>query len=75
MGVSRTWLDLVDQFYAELQLNDEAQLDEQLEGFKQVSADIDLIWKHNGNHAFLHHLNALFAYQELYVIESQLRRF
>ena len=75
MGVSQTWLSLVELLYEKLQINKEANFEDQLEGFKQVSADIDLIWKHNGNHAFLHHLNALFAYQELYVIESQLRRF
>lgn len=75
MGVSQTWLSLVELLYEKLQINKEADFEDQLEGFKQVSADIDLIWKHNGNHAFLHHLNALFAYQELYVIESQLRRF
>jgi len=75
MGVSQTWLGLVEHYYSELKLSDNADLDEQLKGFKQVSDKIDLIWKYNGNHAFLHHLNALFAYQELYILEQRLGRF
>jgi hypothetical protein len=75
MGVSQTWLGLVEYYYAELDLSEEAGLDDQLTAFKEVSASIDLLWKQNGSHAFLHHLNALFAYQELYVIERSLTRF
>ena len=75
MGVSQTWLGLVEHYYSELKLEGNADLDEQLKGFKQIADKIDQIWKYSGNHAFLHHLNALFAYQELYILEQRLGRF
>ena len=75
MGVSQTWLGLVEYYQYNLELDDDSDLSEQLEGFKQVSADVDIIWEKSGSHAFLHHLNALFAYQELYIIERRRGRF
>ena len=75
MGVSQTWLGLVEYYYNRLELGGDADLSDQLEGFEQVSADVDLVWRQRGSHAFLHHLNALFAYQELYILERRLGRF
>ena len=75
MGVCQTWLGLVEHYYGETGLSEDADLDEQLNAFVQVSSKIDLLWKENGSHAFLHHLNALFAYQELYIVEQRLGRF
>jgi len=75
MGVCQTWLGLVEHYYGELELSEDAALDEQLNAFTKVSEKIDLLWKQNGSHAFLHHLNALFAYQELYITEHRLGRF
>jgi hypothetical protein len=75
MGVSQTWLGLVEYYYDRLEMSDDADLAEQLDGFKQVSANVNLVWERSGNHAFLHHLNALFAYQELYILEHRRGRF
>lgn len=75
MGVSQTWLGLVEHYYEELDLGEETNLEDQLAAFKQVSDSIDLLWEQNGNHAFLHHLNALFAYKELYITGGWLGRF
>lgn len=75
MGVSQTWLGLVEYYYNQLEIEDNMDVETQLNRFKQVSASIDDLWKNTGAHAFLHHLNALFAYQELYIIERRLTRF
>jgi hypothetical protein len=82
MGVSQTWLGLVEYYYKNLENSlenslepDDNDLSEQLESFKQVSAEVDRIWEKSGSHAFLHHLNALFAYQELYILERHRGRF
>jgi len=75
MGVSQTWLNLVEQYYAQLDLSGNESVERQLEGLKTVNSRLDVLWRNYGNHAFLHHLNALFAYQELYIIERKLHRF
>jgi len=75
MGVSQTWLGLVEFYYNQLDSSELNGLDDQLDAFKQVNASIDKTWKNSGSHAFLHHLNALFGYQELYIVERRLMRF
>ena len=75
MGACQTWLGLVELYYDELALSKESDLNERLAGFEKVNEKLNLLWKKNGNHAFLHHLNALFAYQELYIAGGWLGRF
>jgi len=76
MGVSQTWLSLVEQYFVELQPSGErTTLAKQDEIFKQINDKIDKLWESNGSHAFLHHLNALFGYQELYIWERKHLRF
>lgn len=75
MGASQTWLGLVERYYNEMEVDADAGLEEQLEAFEQVNIELNKLWKYNGSHAFLHHLNALFAYQELYILERRLGNF
>lgn len=65
MGVSETWLDLIEQVAIESRLDAMQDLPTLLEGYGKVSATIDEIWKWHGKHAFLHHLNAVFGYQPM----------
>jgi hypothetical protein len=74
-GASETWLSLVDEFYRKQQLIDTLDVEQQVEVFKDINDKINKIWEQKGHHAFLHHLNALFDYQELYIIERRLKRF
>jgi hypothetical protein len=62
MGASRMWLDLVSTQAA-------AHADEPdlVQRYELVEQDIDRLWAHNGQHAVLHHINALFAYQPLLI--------
>ncbi|MGR9107588.1 MAG: hypothetical protein ACU843_11720 [Gammaproteobacteria bacterium] len=62
MGASRMWLDLVGTLAATH--TDEPDL---VQRYVLVEKDIDLLWAENGQHAFLHHLDALFGYQPLLI--------
>ena len=57
MGVSQMWLNLVES----LALN--RQDTNVLERYDDVHAELTKLWIDNGQHAWLHHLNALYAYQ------------
>lgn len=76
MGVSRSWLELVSMF-AE-QRPDVASPDtvSNLQTlYAEVNEKISQTWKNEGNHAYFHHLNAVYGYQPLYVWEKNLRTF
>ena len=60
MGASQMWLDLVTEF-AKQQDSDFSKI----ELYKEVQNQITEIWQEQGGHAWLHHLNALYAYQPL----------
>jgi hypothetical protein len=62
MGASRMWLDLVGMLAASHA--DEPDL---VHRYELVEHDLDQLWAQNGQHAFLHHLDALFAYQPLLI--------
>lgn len=63
MGVSATWLELINQ--QTRQSNKEHDLDRLLVKYQDVNNKINRIWYEEGNHAFIHHLNALFGYEPL----------
>ena len=50
-------------------------LDEALGIYEQVHATIEQMWQEEGQHAFLHHLNAIFGYEPLMVREKRLMNF
>jgi hypothetical protein len=62
MGASRMWLDLVSEL---------ASREHSVGGveakYKKVQEDITEIWREDGQHAVLHHLNAIYAYQPLLI--------
>lgn len=68
MGVSQSWLALIDQFTATNRINVKTSpLDEIVEYYGNVSERIDEYWNDNGGHAYIHHLSALFAYRPIQV--------
>jgi len=75
MGVSQTWLKLVDEYVQQTSEEDGQDVAAQVERFKEINEKINSVWEQKGEHAFLHHLNALFGYQELYIIERRRTRF
>lgn len=62
MGASRMWLDMVGEL-ADAHA-DEADLERR---YEIVQQDLNNIWASQGQHAILHHLSALFAYQPLLI--------
>jgi hypothetical protein len=76
MGVSRTWLSLIDEVSKEtLKGRTPSNLDELLDGYRKVNQVIEEKWRDEGGHAFLHHLNAIFGYEPVVVYEKRLTNF
>ena len=66
MGVSETWLSLLGQVAADLPAGlDPHRPEPLLDAYRQVNETVDVIWRQHGQHAFLHHLNAVFGYRPL----------
>lgn len=62
MGASRMWLDLVSEL-----ASDESDIDDLEARYRKVQDDLTGIWREEGQHAVLHHLNAVYAYQPLLI--------
>lgn len=75
MGVSQSWLNLVEEYVTQTDKENSQDMSAQVEQFREISNKIDAVWEQKGGHAFLHHLNALFGYKELYIVERRLTRF
>lgn len=91
MGISAHWLRLIDEVnHATLQTNPPAAapsapstndkataqtLPSLLAHYGAVTATVDALWRDQGQHAYLHHLNAVFGYQPLVIREENLKRF
>ncbi len=76
MGVSELWLTLVTQI-AEGQESHglPATLRGKLELYRTVDQEVQTLWHHEGGHALLHHLNAIFQYEPLMVNRKESMRF
>jgi len=74
-GASQTWLHLIDEYYQQERPEEVLELTGQVALFKKLNDKINQVWEQKGHHAFLHHLNALFGYQELYILDRRLMHF
>lgn len=71
MGVSQLWLELIREI-------EQAGADwpEELEArYAAIGEELDELWLHQGGHALLHHLSAVFGYREVQVIRREPMRF
>jgi len=76
MGASQTWLDLISAIAdGEPQLEDSSAFAELDQRYAEINASITTLWQKEGRHAFLHHLNALFGYEPIVIIEKRYMRF
>lgn len=76
MGASEMWLRLIDEHARRLgESNTPRTLDEAAALYETINGGVTLAWRKEGEHAFLHHLNALFGYEEIEITEKRLRRF
>ena len=65
MGVSSMWLQLIDQQVDDN--NQQTDIDKLLDQYRQANNNITRLWRSEAQHAFLHHLNAIFGYEEILI--------
>jgi hypothetical protein len=75
MGVSQSWLRLIGEVKAQRPVPDRASAAEISQYYLGVHEEISALWREHGQHAYLHHLNAVFGYQLLIIRETNLKRF
>ena len=76
MGVSRMWLAMIEEMVRQNPMPDNFTSTDQLEDYyRGISESINKIWHEEGNHAFLHHLRALFGYEPVVIYEQRVLRF
>lgn len=77
MGASRMWLDLIAG--TDEGMPQDPPATSGFEGLEHryagINASITALWQNEGRHAFLHHLNALFGYEPILIIEKRPMRF
>lgn len=72
MGVSRTWLELIELQSAKVEKTEDLSSFEDLKAeYTRINAAIDQLWQREGGHAFLHHLNAIFGYVPVQFYEKR----
>jgi len=76
MGASQMWLQLITETVADMPTPSAAlSLDQNEQLYKEVNATLTSLWEINGQHAFLHHLNALFGYNPIIFSEKRMLTF
>jgi hypothetical protein len=75
MGVSRMWLGMVEQVSRESGIADDPTVGQLLVHYGQVNRQVTRIWRKEGYHALLHHLNAIYGYEALEYWEKHLKSF
>ena len=65
MGVSATWLGLIDDFMPDAPATTDLQ--ELIQQYRQVHERITAMWRREGQHAFIHHLSAIFGYEPVMI--------
>ncbi len=66
MGVSMTWLSLLEDVVPQ-SVNDEMDIDSMIAAYGDAEDQVNELWTEYGQHAFLHHLNAVFGYESLLI--------
>ena len=75
MGVSQSWLRLIAEVKTSRPQSETVSLDALLAYYRDINDEVSTLWRENGQHAYLHHLNAVFGYQLLIIRETNLKRF
>jgi hypothetical protein len=75
MGVSRMWLEMIDQVSQEIGIAGSPTLGQLLAHYQRVNDEVTHIWQHEGYHALLHHLNAIFGYEAMVYWEKRWKAF
>lgn len=71
MGSSALWLGLISE-YVEYDPDYSGSVSALLEKYREAERKITLMWRNDGQHALLHHLNAIFGYTPI-LIRKEMR--
>lgn len=75
MGVSRMWLAMIEELSRAEGATDAVESERLLDHYRAVNRRLTAIWQQEGQHALLHHLNAIFGYEPLMLRETRWRAF
>lgn len=75
MGVSRMWLEMIDQVSKKVGFSDAPTCERLLEHYETVNVEVTHIWQNESYHALLHHLNAIFGYEAMIFSEKSWKSF
>ena len=75
MGVSRMWLEMINQFSVEIGTTDPTRLDSLITHYTTVNAEVTKTWQEEAYHALLHHLNAIYGYRPMIYWEKRIKTF
>lgn len=76
MGASQMWLNLISETIAGMPNSYRPLSIEEYEArYEEANAVITELWRKKGQHAFLHHLSALFGYQEIIFYDKRMLKF
>jgi hypothetical protein len=75
MGTSTAWLMQVQAISLETGLPESATYPQLRDHYRRVSATINAQWRDFGQHAYFHHINAIYGYQPVRIRSNDLRRF
>jgi len=75
MGVSQAWLLLVQELSAPTLPSGDVSYQELVAHYRDVDEQVNTQWRDSGQHAYLHHLSAIFGYQPIRIRSSELTTF
>jgi hypothetical protein len=76
VGASQMWLNLISEAIADMpNPYRPLSLEENEDQYKEANITISKLWQEKGQHAFLHHLSALFGYQEIIFYDKRMLKF
>ena len=75
MGVSQSWLMMIQELSDEPALAGTVSYEDLLEHYREVDARLTEQWRDYGQHAYLHHLSAVFGYEPIRLRTYEMRRF
>lgn len=66
MGVSSLWLAMIDDLAGEMvEPSEPMDLPVRMEAYRRTESELNALWRDEGQHALLHHLNAMFGYEPI----------
>ncbi len=75
MGASTAWLMQVQTVSQEVGLQESATFRQMHDHYRDVSTTINAQWRDFGQHAYFHHLSAIYGYKPVKIRSSELRTF